>query len=257
MSMKEIALKLQSMDKQLTTMLPKSIDSNRFKRTVLMALERNPYLQKLDQQSLFKSCQLAAADGLLLDGREAALVPFGKEIQYIPMVGGLLKKLRQSGDLKSISAQIVHENDEFDFWTDEEGQHLKHRPNLMSRGKKVLAYAVAILKDGGVQIEVMTSEQILAIRKVSKAAGSAHSPWNTFEDEMWRKTVLRRICKYLPSSTELERLYEHDNESTQFIKTEEVDITPEPEEPSKLDELADKFESLETVDKYGEIKDGE
>lgn len=250
--MKDAALVLQGMDKKLSNLLPKNIPSDKFKRTVMLALERNPDLLGKDQQSLFKACQLAAADGLLPDGRQAALVPFGNQVQYLPMVQGILQKLRNSGELKSISVQVVYEHDEFDFWTDEEGQHIKHRPNLIDPGSKKLAYAVAKLKDGGVQIEVMTTHQIEQVKAVSRAASSKSSPWQTFEDEMWRKTVLRRICKYLPSSTELDRVYANDNEVSGV--TNEIDVTPKEQTKSAIEGL---LEENGVVEETGEITNAE
>ena len=104
---KELALQLKGMTKKIESLLPKQITSERFNRTVMMAIERNPYLLKMEQHSLLKACQLAAADGLLLDGREAALVPFNKEVNYIPMYQGVLKKIRQSGELASIFCNVV------------------------------------------------------------------------------------------------------------------------------------------------------
>jgi recombination protein RecT len=71
-----------------------------------------------------------------------------------------------------------------------------------------LAYAVAHLVDGGTHVEVMTRSQIHAIRDRSQNVQNAKkwnkaTPWDTDEEQMWIKTVLRRICKYLPKSVEL------------------------------------------------------
>lgn len=237
----DIVLALQSSEKRISNVLPDNIKIDRFKSTVMMAVQRNPKLSECDIQSLMKACQLAAADGLLVDGRESALVPFKKDVTYIPMVSGLLKKLRQSGDLKSISANVVYENDKFEYWMDEEGPHISHKPNLLDRGEMALAYAVAILKDGGVQIEVMTKQDILKVKSASKTGQYPSGPWTQHPAEMWKKTVLRRICKYLPSSSELSRVYENDNADFEFQKKQEqqgeVDITP-PTNESRLDALA-------------------
>jgi hypothetical protein len=40
-----------------------------------------------------------AQDGLLPDGREAAVVMFGNKAQAMPMIAGILKKVRQSGEV--------------------------------------------------------------------------------------------------------------------------------------------------------------
>ncbi len=80
---------------------------------------------------------------------------------------------------------------------DETGEHLKHRPDLTSdRGPATLVYAFAKTKDGGTYIEVMNEEEIEKVKNVSKSKDSG--PWKTWPEEMWRKTVLRRLSKKLP-----------------------------------------------------------
>ena len=242
MSNKEIALLLKSQEKSIQAVLPPQIPTSKFFRTVLMACDNNPALYSADQQSLLQSCRKAAADGLLIDGREAVLIPFGKSITYIPMYLGILKKVRQSGELKSITIEVVRENDEFSYWVDELGQHLKHVPARKNRGEMELVYAVAVLKDGGTQIEVMDEEKIHKVRGASKSAGSSSSPWKLWTEAMWKKSVLRQVCKYLPSSTDLDNVYQNDNEDYDFKKGAEVDITPT-QQRSTLDSIADKFKT--------------
>lgn len=64
-------------------------------------------------------------------------------------------------------------------------------------------YAVARLKDGGTQFEVMTRKQIELVRSQSKAGNNG--PWVTHWEEMAKKTAIRRLFKYLPVSIEIQR----------------------------------------------------
>ena len=64
-------------------------------------------------------------------------------------------------------------------------------------------YAVARLKDGGVQFEVMSRADVEKVRALSKAGSSG--PWVDHFDEMAKKTVIRRLFKYLPVSIELQK----------------------------------------------------
>jgi recombinational DNA repair protein RecT len=126
----------------------------------------------------------------------------------IPGYRGLISLARRSGQLKSIEARVVYANDTFgiEYGT---SPFLKHVPNLTGDpGPLVLVYAVARLVDGGEQVEVMTKVQVDAIRSRSRAGKSG--PWVTDYDEMARKTVVRRICKYLPLSVELAKALEID-----------------------------------------------
>lgn len=190
--------------------LPPSIPAERFVRTALTAVNALPdLLKEFDQPSIRLSlgtaCFRAAQDGLVFDGREAALVVFkskeGPKVQYIPMVYGLMKKARNSGEISRIEARVVYYGDEFTYELGD-NERLVHKPNLKARGDVVAAYAIAHLRDGSVQREVMSKAEIEAIRARSRAAN--YGPWITDWSEMARKTVIRRLSKYLPASTDKE-----------------------------------------------------
>jgi recombination protein RecT len=188
--------------------LPAHIPVERFMRVVNTAVNGNPDLLKADRVSLFQAAVRAAQDGLLPDGRDGALVVYGTKVQWMPMIGGILKKVRNSGELKSIAAHVVYERDEFTYSLGDE-EKIEHRPALGERGNAILAYAIAHTKDGGVYREVMTVADIEKVRAVSKAGRSG--PWVQWWGEMARKTVLRRLSKRLPMSTDLDDLIRRDD----------------------------------------------
>lgn len=183
----------------------------------MTAVIKSPKLLEANRTSLFSACHDAAKDGLLPDGKESALVPFFDKnsgqaiVTYIPMIGGILKKIRNSGELGAINSHEIHANDQFKYFIDEKGPHLMHEPNFMGgRGDFIGAYALAIMKDGGIYLEVMTKEQIESIRKRSR--GGESGPWKTDYVEMAKKTVTRRLAKRLPSSTDIESYFHDENE---------------------------------------------
>lgn len=153
----------------------------------------------------------SAQSGLLPDGSESAIVKFGDSAAFMPMIKGILKQIRNSGELKSIMSQVIYKADKFRYWVDTTGEHLEHEPNWFGeRGEKVGVYAIGTTKDGGVYIEVMSKAQVGAVRQVSR---SKDGPWEgPFEDEMWRKTVLKRLAKRMPMSTDLEGLMKADDD---------------------------------------------
>jgi recombination protein RecT len=157
----------------------------------------------------------AAQDGLLLDGREAGLSVYndrqkgGKTVSYLPMVGGIMKKIRQSGEISSIRAHVVYEGDVFEYELGDE-ERILHRPSLSAQGGKALAaYAIARFKDGDIQREVMSLAQIEKIR--AKSTGIGKACWTNDWGEMAKKTVIRRLSKRLPSSNDLDRVLDSDN----------------------------------------------
>lgn len=213
---------LAAHEKQFRSVLPAHIPVAKFMRTVVGAVQNNPNILNLDRQSVYAACQKAAQDGLVLDGREAALVPFKQSCQYMPMVNGILKKLRNSGQLSTISAQTVHKNDSFKF-NPAMDDVPSHNPDWFGdRGDMIGVYAVARMKDGGTVVEIMNMAQISKVRGVSRSGD--RGPWKDWPDEMAKKSVLRRIAKMLPSSADMDQMFEHENEN--------FDLSPATDEPT-------------------------
>lgn len=210
---------IQKMESEFLSALPPQIDVNKFVRTLMTTVQMNPELLEADRKSLLSSCMKAAQDGLLLDGREAALVTyntrdragnFTKLAQYMPMVGGILKKVRQSGELLTLSANVAHEHDEFVYELGDE-ERIVHRPLMRGeRGLPIAAYAIAKTKDGGIYRDVMTFDEIQNTRSRSRAKDKG--PWVTDWSEMAKKTVIRRLAKRLPMSTDLETTLRRDDD---------------------------------------------
>lgn len=213
-------------ESEVAVALPPHIPVERFMRVVMTAVGGNPDLMNADRRSLFESAMKAAQDGLLPDGRDGALVIFNakvkednkdvwiKKVQWMPMVGGILKKIRNSGELLSLSAYVVYENDEFQYTLGDE-ETIVHRPCLDSnRGDAKLVYAIAKTKDGGIYREIMTLKDVEKVRAVSKTG--KFGPWADWWDEMAKKTVIRRLAKRLPMSSDLDDLIRRDDELYDF-----------------------------------------
>jgi recombination protein RecT len=212
---------LEQRESSFAASLPAHIPVERFMRVVMTAVQRNQELAGADRASLFNSSLLAAQDGLLPDGREGALVIYntkvkkdGKEtwlkaVQWMPMIAGILKKCRNSGELSSIEAHTVHANDKFSYRIGIDDQPV-HEPDWFGdRGSVIGVYAVARLKDGSRVSEIMSKAEVESVRAVSRAKDSG--PWTQWWSEMARKTVLRRLSKRLPISTDLDDLIRRDD----------------------------------------------
>jgi recombination protein RecT len=228
---------LMQMAPQFEAALPKHVSVEKFTRVALTAIQNNPDLAvKADRTSLFGAIVRLAQDGLLPDGREAAIVMFGNKAQAMPMIAGILKKVRQSGDVAKVSAQVVYENDEF-VWRLGFDEDVTHNPPPLSqpRGKAIGAYATAVLKDGSRLLEVMNFDEIEQVRKVSRASGNG--PWVAWWGEMARKTVMRRLSKRLPMSTDIEAEFERDE--TLPVEQPVVPVQP----MSRLDALEHHLEA--------------
>lgn len=249
---------LGKLEGQLALALPKHIRVERMMRICLTTVQRIPALLDCTQASVLGSILQAAQLGLEPDGilGEAYLIPYKGTCQLICGYKGLLKLARNSGQISTVYSRVVREKDVFKYAYGIKDV-LKHVPSLdPDPGMVTHVYAVAKLKDGGVQFEVMSTHEIEAIRKRSKAGQSG--PWVTDWDEMAKKTTIRRLSKTLPASVELARAVVLDeqvdaNLSQTFDtvldveakpvggETSDATVTPISEAtPSKLDMLAAK-----------------
>jgi recombinational DNA repair protein RecT len=152
--------------------------------------------------------------------------------QFRPRYKGLMKLALQAGEVLKIESRLVYAKDVFEV---EQGidPRIIHKHGLSDRGEKIGAYCVWKLKNGESQFEIMSKEEILAIRDRSSSKtkdGTIVGPWKTDEAEMWRKTVVRRASKYMPLSTEAQRAVMVDNQAEGIIEADEysgseMDIT--------------------------------
>lgn len=211
---------LTKMDSQFKAALPAHISVEKFKRTALTAMQQTPDLYNCDQGSVFQSLVQCASDGLLPNGKEAALVIHNcktkdgwiKKAQYFPMVAGVRKMLFNSSEIVNVEAHVVHENDDFRYQLGD-NPHIHHSPAIGNRGEMILAYCIITLKSGGVIREIMQREEILQAKECSKSKdkeGRPTGPWKEWESEMWRKTVIHRASKAAPKSSDLEKFLEQD-----------------------------------------------
>lgn len=200
---------LEKMTPQFKMALPAHVSTERFVRILMTAVSEKPQLLECDRASLYGAAMRAAQDGLLPDGREGAIVPAKGKATWRPMVAGVMKKVRNSGEVSSWSVQVVKENDAFDYELGD-NEHIMHKPARTDRGATVGAYSIVNLKDGEKSREYMGIDEINGIRdrsdgyKYAVAKGSKDTPWLTDPDEMAKKTVVRRHSKRLPMSTDLD-----------------------------------------------------
>jgi recombination protein RecT len=192
----------------LASVLPKHMSPDRMTKLATVAASKDVKLLDCDPMSILRSLMDASQLGLepFTPLQQCYIIPYfnGKkrtmEAQFQVGYRGLIELVRRSDKVLSIESHVVYENDEFDCCLGLETK-LVHKPQWTGdRGAMKLVYAVAKLKDGATQFEVMGKNDVDAIRKRSKSAESG--PWVTDYDQMAKKTVLRRLIKYLPISIE-------------------------------------------------------
>lgn len=221
----QVAHLLKVKKAEIDKMMPKHLNAERLLKVAQIAATTTPALAKCDVASLVGAIGQCAQMGLEPNTvlGHAYLVPFntkrkdadGNErwvnsVQVIIGYKGLIDLARRSGQIVSIAAHEVCANDKFElvYGLDEK---LNHTPAMEDRGEIIGFYAVAKLKDGGHAFEFMSRYQIEAIRDASQGWQQAVKfkktdihPWKAHFTEMGRKSVIRRLAKYLPLSIEFQ-----------------------------------------------------
>lgn len=213
----QIAHLLNTKKTEIPKMLPKHLNAERLLKVAQIAATTTPALAKCDVASLVGAIGQCAQMGLEPNTvlGHAYLVPFNTKrkdgngverwvnsVQVIIGYKGLIDLARRSGQIVSIAAHEVCEADHFDlvYGLDEK---LEHRPAMGERGEVIGFYAVAKLKDGGHCFEFMSLLQVQKIMHSTQSKGN-YGPWKDNFIEMGRKTVIRRLAKYLPLSIEFQ-----------------------------------------------------
>ena len=230
-----LALQAPASLQQLALALPRHLNAERFARVAITEVRRNPDLLACDAASFMGALVQAAQLGLDIGSGlgHAYLIPFQnnktgkKDVQLIIGYRGLIELVRRSGLVRRLSAHVVYAGDTFDysFGTDE---FIRHVPCGETAFAKIThAYAIAEFKDGARQMEVMQRREIDAIRD----RGRRNKVWDSDYSEMARKTLIRRICKFLPISPEIADAMTIENEADNNF------MTPPRPDPRKMMEL--------------------
>lgn len=230
---------------QFALALPRHLSVDRFIRIATTALIRTPDLVDCTKESFMKCLLELSAWGIEADGRRAHLIPFKDRKNNVTICTlildwkGLAELAQRSGEIAKLHADLICENDEFEYNL---GEIIHHRIDFKEeRGKPYAAYARAVTKDGATYVSVMTKGEILSVRNGSQGwiafekGFTKQSPWDprnpTSEGEMWKKTAFRRLSKWLPLSAEFRDAIEKEDarEIRDVTPDQTLTIAPEPE----------------------------
>lgn len=210
--------------KQLALAVPKHLNADRMARIAATEVRKNKALLNTEPTSFLGSVMQAAQLGLEPGSAlgQAYLVPYGNQCQLIIGYKGMIDLARRSGQVLSLNAYAVREGDDFNFQLGLKPD-IHHVPRLEAdRIKKPITYvyAVATLKGGGYQFEVMSRAEVEAV----KAKAKSKNIWTNYFEEMAKKTVIRRLFKYLPVSIEALEITNADAKREAGEKVEPDDV---------------------------------
>ncbi len=228
---------LKRMQPEIEKALPKHMDAERFARIAFTEVRRTPKLLECTQASFLGALMMAAQVGLEPGPLGFChIIPYTSKktgittAQFQIAAKGFVNLMYRSGEVISVTSNVVYENDlfEFEYGIDEK---LRHIPNFSGdRGKRICVYAIAHFKDGGHMYVVLPPDVVKKIRSKSKTPNDG--PWVEWEDEMWVKTALKRLSKYAPLSPELMRKLELDETTKSEVKE---DMSEVPDETDWID----------------------
>lgn len=219
--------------------LPAAIGVERFTRIVFTELGRNPALYECSQQSLVAACLLSAQLGLEPGPLgHVYLVPFKDKgrpvVQFVIGYKGMVALAYRSGEIKSVKAAMVYENEPWTYKETDAGTRFSHTPLPPDeRGAERLSWARGITRGGGSVVSPSWPSDWEAAKRQSPAGRKGSGPWVTHETEMRLKTNMRRLWPWLPTSATLARSFGVDEqvippeaieaESVEEVLTEEVE----------------------------------
>lgn len=199
---RNIITDVQKSAPQLAAALADRIGADRFVRAAVTVLRTTPNLQRCDPDSILGGLFVAAQLGLEIGGplAYAHLVPYGREAQLIVGVRGFIELFYRAG-ARSVHADIVREGDRIERFVDDNGKvsiRWADADPLDTERKAVGALATVVQASGEVVQEFMTRAQILKRKPRTSRSG----PWSDWEEEMWKKTVLRQCAKTVRLSSD-------------------------------------------------------
>jgi recombination protein RecT len=207
-------LQSDALKNEVAKVLPKHMKPERMMRIAITALTRVPKLNDCTQESFVRCLLDLSSWGLEPNGREAHLIPYGKECTLIIDYKGLVTLAYRSGVVKKIHADVVRAGDVFEYNLGEVSRHVPWAYRTDAKppepGEVVAAYCFVQMADGVTKCEVMTKEEVESIRKRSKAGNSG--PWVSDWCEMAKKTAFRRASKWLPLAAEVKDVFERDDD---------------------------------------------
>ena len=232
-------IKASNFKAQIALALPKHMTADRMARVVLTEIRKNPVLANCEIKSfmgaVMQASQLGLEPGSALG--QCYLLPYKNnkagriDAQLIIGYKGMIDLARRSGQILSINAYVVKDGDDF-FYQLGLKPDIHHIPApTADRLDKptTYVYAVANLKGGGTQFEVLSRAEIERIRnesanyKFAKPEYKESTIWGKYFDDMAKKTAIRRLFKYLPVSIEALRIADEDAKREAGIEIDPLD----------------------------------
>lgn len=210
---------LDSLLKSKSQALPKNFNQTRFMQNCMTILLDVKDIEKMEPVSVARTMLKGAFLGLDFFRRECYAIPYGNSLNFQTDYKGDVKvaKLFSIRPIKEIFAKNVRKGDSFEEIIENGEQNINFKPVPFSTEPVIGSFAVVLFQDGGLAYETMSAEEIENVRK--NYSKTANGPaWTKSPGEMYKKTVLRRLCKNI----EIE--FENQEQQEAFIEGADVNF---------------------------------
>ena len=233
----------------VTQALPSDFNKTRFVQNALAVLNDNPALQKCNRAKLIAGLLKGAYLGLDFANKECYLIPYGDTPSFQTDYRGEIKFTKRYSirPIQDIYAKIIREGDTFEETIIDGHPSVNFKPLPLNENAIRGVFAVCLFKDGGMQYEVMTTNDVNNVRN-NYSRASQSKAWKNSWDEMAKKTVLRRLCKHIEcdfESIEARQTWEEANDSV--VKQEKSDEVIDVFAP-KVENAVENVENTEVIE---------
>ncbi|CDD75563.1 recT protein [Cryptobacterium sp. CAG:338] len=232
---------------KIAKVLPKHMSPERMMQLAISTINKNPKLADCTVESVLSCFMTASSLGLEpndVNGLgQCYIIPYGRKATFIPGYRGLYKLALNSGEIQSITVEVVYEGDEFEYMLGDDAR-IVHKPSMTADHKPenmVCAYCITRFNNGGIQRTVMSKADIERRRKESQSGKRSDSPWVKWYEEMAKKTVMRAASKTWPLQSEKAQAFQEATASDEMEggRFEELFEKPIFEEQSVVEVVQD------------------
>ena len=212
--------------------LPADFNIQRFVNNAIALLNGNDTLKKFVQKNGTAQVKNGLMQGayLGLDAlrNEFYLIPYGDKLDFRIDYRGEQKLVEKYSirPVKEIYAKVVRQGDDFQEKIVNGVPTIDFMPMPFNANPVIGAFAVCLFEDGGLVYEAMNLEELEAVKKKSQKSAA----WAEFTNEMYKKAVLRRLCKHIKIDFE--------TPTQQEIYNEDMAIVTQPNIEEEIEEKA-------------------
>ena len=240
---------LTGMKEQISMALPKHLTADRMLSIATTVISQNPKLAECTATSLIGAVMQASILGFKPTPTlgEVYFVPYGGKVQVQIGYKGYISLARRSGEIKTLYAYPVYENDTFNYELGLNPQ-LEHKPAEGERGVMTHVYAVARYKDDGYNFMVLSKKDVEKLRKRNPMQKTNPTgAWATDYEAMSCAKAIKQLSKYMPLSDEMQDAVTTDEkiiDVNSFSNTQDginldKTIDPEFQEVEEVEDQAD------------------